>query len=172
MAVFGSTSKIHWTSWDQSANTTFHSRLPEKRPKQLYFSMGNVYNQGRISGLKKVGKMARVPYMCHELSLNNQKRTKQSQKQMRVQLGEIRSYSQLFQTINNKHKTPLVGLITQRSEVQILPPQPYVESSVVSFCGAFFFAGRSYQKCRLWRYYGARLSLTSANGRFSTCLLT
>jgi len=91
--------------------------------------------------------MTRVPYMCHVISLNNQKRTKQSQKQMRVQLGEILSYSQLFQTTNNKHKTPLVGLITQRSEVQILPPQPSVKSSAVGIYSAFLFWQSVMKKC-------------------------
>ncbi len=144
-------------------SSLWHGLLPW-HSKQLYFSMRNVYDQGRISGLKKVGKMARVPYMCHELSLNNQKRTKQSQKQMRVQLGEIRSYSQLFQTTNNKHKTPLVGLITQRSEVQILPPQPSRKPKCCKALRCFVLSADSHGNCPKWhkkRHIWAGISLHS-----------
>jgi hypothetical protein len=44
-----------------------------------------------------------------------------------------------------------VGLITQRSRVQILPPQPYVNSSAVGNYSAFFLPENVKKNHKLWR---------------------
>ena len=46
------------------------------------------------------------------------------------------------------------GLITQRSEVQILPPQPYVNPSAVGIYSAFFLLEEVNKKRQLWRGSG------------------
>ena len=46
----------------------------------------------------------------------------------------------LFVTILNYPKKRNVVVITQRSEVQILPPQPYVKPSAVGIYSAFFLS--------------------------------
>jgi hypothetical protein len=53
--------------------------------------------------------------------------------------GKITRYRNLLQTIQNYSKIRHVVLITQRSRVQIPPPQPYVNPSAARLCSALSF---------------------------------